>query len=207
MTPKLDPLPGLDFRNVLGDALCAERGLARRLPHDTRRSSRHRERPELGHLLRNPAGATVPSRVGRSDDIARSAHLLRPTGHRSLRSRLAGRAADLGAMGRQHHRGARRPREPRSGPPRGRRRVRDGGAVRGDTSVAHHRAGRARRFRRGGRHPTRSRRSSRGGGFPHVGQRGASTSDKSGHAVERGDPGIVGSDGTSGGEPRGPSLS
>jgi hypothetical protein len=32
VTLKLDPLLGLDFRNVLGDALCAERGLARRLP-------------------------------------------------------------------------------------------------------------------------------------------------------------------------------
>ena len=31
MTAKLDPLLGLDFRNVLRDALCAERGLARRL--------------------------------------------------------------------------------------------------------------------------------------------------------------------------------
>src|ERR1700758_2418790 len=29
MTPKLDPLLGLHFRNVLGDALCAERRLAR----------------------------------------------------------------------------------------------------------------------------------------------------------------------------------
>ena len=58
------------------------------------------------------------SRVGRGDDIARSAHLLRPAGHGSVRSRHAGRAADLGAMGRQHHRGARRSREQRSGPPR-----------------------------------------------------------------------------------------
>jgi len=31
MTPKPDPLLGLHFGNVLGDALCAERGLARRL--------------------------------------------------------------------------------------------------------------------------------------------------------------------------------
>ncbi len=31
MTPKLDPLLGLHFRNVLGDALRDERGLARRL--------------------------------------------------------------------------------------------------------------------------------------------------------------------------------
>ena len=56
--------------------------------------------------------------VGRGDDIARSTDLLRPAGHRSVRSRHAGRAADLGAMGRQHHRGARRSRESRSGPPR-----------------------------------------------------------------------------------------
>ena len=77
-----------------------------------------------------------------------SAHLLRPAGHRSVRSRHAGCAADLGAMGRQHHRGARRSRESRSGSPRDRRRVRDSGAVRGDTSVPHHRAGRARGLRR-----------------------------------------------------------
>ena len=80
-------------------------------------------------------------------------------------------------------------------------RVRARGAVRGDTSVAHHRAGRARRLRRCGRHPTGSRRIPSCDG-PHVGQRGDSTSDESGHAVERGDPGNVGSDGTPGGEPR-----
>ena len=39
-------------------------------------------------------------------------------------------------------------------------RVRDSCAVRGDTSVSHHRAGRARRLRRCGRHPNRSRRNS-----------------------------------------------
>jgi len=32
-TPKLDPLLGLHFRNVLGDVLCDERGFARRLSH------------------------------------------------------------------------------------------------------------------------------------------------------------------------------
>jgi len=42
--------------------------------------------------------------VGRSDDVAGSAHLLRPAGHGSVRSRHGGRAADLGAVGRQHHR-------------------------------------------------------------------------------------------------------
>ena len=31
LTSKLDPAPGLDFGHVLGDAVCAERGLARRL--------------------------------------------------------------------------------------------------------------------------------------------------------------------------------
>ena len=35
----------------------------------------------------------------------------------------------------------------------------------------------------------------------HVGHRGDAASRESGHAVERGDPGIVGPDGTSGGEP------
>ena len=109
--------------------------------------ARHRVRPELVHLLRGPSGATVPSRVGRGDDIARSADLLRPAGHGSVRSRLAGRVADLGAMGRQHHRGARRSRESRSGAPVAHRRVRDSGAVRRDTSVSHHRAGRARGLR------------------------------------------------------------
>ena len=76
MTPKLDPILGLHFRNVLGDALCAEWGLVRRLPHVARRSSRHRVRPELGHVLRGSSGAAVHSGVGRGDDIARSAHLL-----------------------------------------------------------------------------------------------------------------------------------
>ena len=161
MTPKLDPLLGLHFRNVLGDALCAERGLARRLSRVTRRSARHRVRPELVHVLRNPSGAAVPSRVGRGDDVARSADLLRPAGHGSVRSRHAGRAADLGAMGRQHHRGAGRSRESRSGPRRDRRRVRVSGAVRGDTSVSHHRAGRARGLRGCGRERTRPRRSQR----------------------------------------------
>ena len=98
-----------------------------------------------------------------------SAHLLRPAGHGSVRSRHAGRAADLGAVGRQHHRGARRSRKSRSGPPRDRRRIRDGGAVRSDTSVAHHRAGRARRLRRCGRpHRVGRRRSPRCDGR-HVG--------------------------------------
>ena len=70
--PKLDPLYGLEFRNVLGDALCAERGLARRLPRVTPWRSRHRVRPELVLLLRGSSGAAVHSRVGRGDDIARS---------------------------------------------------------------------------------------------------------------------------------------
>jgi hypothetical protein len=33
MTPKLDPLLGLDFCGVLGDALCDERGVERRVSH------------------------------------------------------------------------------------------------------------------------------------------------------------------------------
>ena len=45
----LDPLLGLDFRNVLGDAVCDERGLARRLSRLTRGRARHRVRPELVH--------------------------------------------------------------------------------------------------------------------------------------------------------------
>ena len=69
-------------------------------------------------LLRGLSGAPVYSRMDRGDDVARSAHLLRPAGHGSVRPRHAGRAADLGAVGRQHHRGARRPREQRSGPRR-----------------------------------------------------------------------------------------
>ena len=40
-----------------------------------------------------------------------------------------------------------------------------------------------------------------------VGHGGVATCLESGHAVERGDPGNVGSNGTSGGEPSGPSLS
>ena len=55
-----------------------------------------------------------------------------------------GRAADTGAMGRQHHRSARRSREPRSGHPRGRRRAGDGDAIRRNTSIPHNRAGRPR---------------------------------------------------------------
>ena len=70
----------------------------------------------------------------------------------------AGRAAESGAMGRQHHRGTRRSRESRSGPRRVGRRVRDSGAVRGDTSVPHHRAGRVRGLRGSGGTATRSRR-------------------------------------------------
>jgi hypothetical protein len=35
LPPKLDPLLGLHFRNVLGDAVRAERGVARRLSHVT----------------------------------------------------------------------------------------------------------------------------------------------------------------------------
>ena len=65
----------------------------------------------------------------------------------SVRSRRSWRAADIGAMGRQHHRSSRRSRESRSGTPGERRRVDDSGAVRGNTSVPHNRAGRARGLR------------------------------------------------------------
>jgi hypothetical protein len=73
---------------------------------------------------------------GRGDDIARSTRLFRPAGHGSVRSRHAGRAADLGAVGRQHHRSVGRSRKPRSGPPGGRRRVRASSAFCSNTSVA-----------------------------------------------------------------------
>ena len=63
-----------------------------------------------------------------------------PGTHGSVRSRHAGCAADVGAMGRQHHRGVRRSREPRSGPPCECRSAPDIGTVRRDTSVPHHRA-------------------------------------------------------------------
>ena len=88
--------------------------------------------------------------LGRGDDIAWSADLLRPAGLGSVRSRRAGRAANLGAMDRQHHRGAGRARQPRCSPTRGQRRHRDSGSVRRDVPVAYHRAGRARGLRGSG---------------------------------------------------------
>ena len=115
-----------------------------------------------------------------------------------------GRAADFGAMGRQHHRGARRPRESRSGSRRAELRVRARCAVRGDTSVAHHRAGRARRLRRCGRNRTTVRDDVHAAFVRMWGTGEISTSGQSGHAVERGDPGNMGSNGTSGGEPEDP---
>jgi len=48
---KFDPLLGLDFCGVLGDALRDERGLARRLPRVTRRPARHRVGLELVNEL------------------------------------------------------------------------------------------------------------------------------------------------------------
>ena len=207
MTPKLDPLLGLHFRNVLGDALCAERGLARRLSRVTRRSSRHRVRPELVHVLRGPSGATVHSRVGRGDDIARSTDLLRPAGHGSVRSRHAGRAADLGAMGRQHHRGARRSRE------REAVLVAVGGAFAPAALFAATHPSRTtalvvlERLRGCGLAPYSIRDEAQAAMVRHVGHREDPTSDKSGHAVERRDPGNVGSNGTPGGQPRDRSLS
>ena len=202
LTPKRDPLLGLHFGNVLGDALRTKRRFARRLSHVTRRPSRHRVRPELVHVLRESSGAAVRSRVGRGDDIARPTDLLRPAGHGSVRSGHVGRAADLGAVGRQHHRGARRSREPRSGPRRGRRGVRDSGAVRGYTSVPHNRAGRARGLRGSATRTDGSIRGSPRCHGRHVGYGGGPTCLESGHAVERGDPGHVGPTRTPGGEPR-----
>ena len=67
MTPKLDPLLGLHFRNVLGDALRAERRFARRLSHVTRRPSRHRVRPELVYVLRDPSRVVTAEGKGRDD--------------------------------------------------------------------------------------------------------------------------------------------
>ena len=83
MTPETRPLLGLHFRTVLGDALRAERGLARRLSRVARWSARHRVRPELVLLLR-AFSEPVPPRVGRGDDVARSADFLRPAGREFL---------------------------------------------------------------------------------------------------------------------------
>ena len=63
----------------------------------------------------------------------------------------AGRVADPGAVGRQRHRGARRSRQPGSGPPRYRRRFRRGGAVCSDTPIPHESVGGSRLLRRSGR--------------------------------------------------------
>ena len=57
-----------------------ERRPARRLSRVIPWCMRHRVRPELVHLLRGPAGASLCSRMGRGDDVARSTHLLRPAG-------------------------------------------------------------------------------------------------------------------------------
>ena len=168
-----------------------------------RRCSRHRVRPELVHQLRGPAGAAVDPGLGRGDDIARPADLLRPARHRRIRSRRSGCDADLGAMGRQHHRGAGRSRQPRSGS----RRV--GGAVATAAlfAAAHPSRTTALVVLEGYADPVRNRYWDRRtrkfaprfvamwgtGEFEHLRQ--------SGHAVERGDPGRVGPDGTPGGEP------
>jgi hypothetical protein len=45
------PLLGLHFRNILGDALCVERGLECRLSRVARGSARRSVRPELVHHL------------------------------------------------------------------------------------------------------------------------------------------------------------
>ena len=195
MTPKLDPLLGLHFRSVLGDALCDERGLARRLSRVTRRSSRHRVRPELVHLLRDLSGATVPSRVGRGDDIARSTHLLRPAGHGSIRSRHAGRAADLGAMGRQHHRGASTISEvAKRSSSRSTARSRPGRCSQRHIRPAQPRwsCSRATRIRSLNALMRIDLEEVVAADGRHVGDGGVRTLIESGHAVERGDPGNVG---------------
>ncbi len=86
--------------------------------------ARHCVRAELVHLLRGHPRVAVHPRLDRGDDVDRSGDLLRPARHRSVRSHRPGRAADVGAMGRQHHRGAGRSRQSRSCPPRYRRRFR-----------------------------------------------------------------------------------
>ena len=69
----------------------------------------------------------------------------------------------------------------------------DGGAVRGDTSVAHSRTGRAGGLRESDVNAPRSRtRRDRCRHGRHVGHRRVSACVESGHAVERGDPGSVG---------------
>ena len=159
------------------------------------RSSRHRVRPELVHELRGLSGATVPSRVGRGDDIARSADLLRPAGHRSLRSRHAGRAADLGAMGRQHHRGARRSRKSaKRSSSRSPARSRQRRCSRRHIRLAPPRwsCSRATQIRLcnalTGSIPRNCSRA-----WPRMWGTGEiRTCDQSGHAVERGDPGNLG---------------
>ena len=70
------------------------------------------------------------------------------------------------------------------------------GAVRGDTSVSHHRAGCARGLREL-RYATAKWRDQEADGIPHRvvamwGDAGVPTCVQSGHAVERGDPGSVG---------------
>ena len=197
MTPRLDPLLGLHFGNVLGDALRAERGLARRLSRVARRSSRYRVRPELVlqtvRLFRSyrPFKGWVEAMTslgrliffdqpgtGASDPVTPDAL---PTLEQWADS-ITAVLDDLGRAKRFSSRG---------------RRVRDSGAVRGDTSVSHHRAGRARRLRDAGGTPlvqdeTKLRLSACGAAEDP-------TSGKPGHAVERGDPGNVGPNGTSGG--------
>ena len=74
LTPKLDPLLGLHFGNVLGDALCAQRRPARRL------FAAHTPRPALsdpfkghphptpGHADNPPDLGVIPSVVGEVHD-------------------------------------------------------------------------------------------------------------------------------------------
>ena len=57
-------LIGLNFRNVLGDALCDERGLARRLSRIARRSSRHCCSSRIGSPAANTCRSYRPFRGG-----------------------------------------------------------------------------------------------------------------------------------------------
>ena len=142
--------------------------------------------------------------MGPGDDIARSIDLLRSAGLWSIRSRRAGRAAHFGAMGRQHHRSARRARQPRSSTAGEQRRIDGSRTVRSDTPVPHNRAGRSRGLR-GSAGRARAPRGSLGILARHgrvVGHGSVPTCDQSGYAVERGDSGDMGPTRTPGGKSR-----
>ena len=191
---KLDALLGLHFRNVLGDALRAERGLARRLPHVSAKvlATSCSSRPGSPTARSSRSCRRMQGWVEAMTSLGRLIFLDQP-GTGASDPVDPGRDADLGAMGRQHHRGARRSRHWRSGPRRHQRHARDGGAVRRDTSVPHHRAGRARRLRGSVRSTPDGSRGKRAAMAAMWGTGEYAPRDQSGHAVERGDPGSVGS--------------